>query len=322
MKMDFNKMLFLYTMVIGVVMSISANNLLMMWIGMEISMMSMMPLISNKNFMSSESSVKYFVIQSISSAMMMLGVLLLLTNSKIEYQMILTSSMMMKMGVAPMHNWVLEMIESMELSAMFLIFTMMKIAPLNMISFLTFNNSIFILMSLLVGSTMGVNQNSLRKLISYSSIFNMGFILASINMNSIWIMYMSLYSMMLAMIIMMMMKMNISYINQMMLNEQSMNNKMNLWMMMLAMGGMPPMTGFMMKLTVIEMMISNNEFFTSVVMIISSLMVLFYYLKMSFTSIILSSTMMKWKMFLTNKSYSWPTVINMTLMPMIMILKT
>nr|YP_010944838.1 NADH dehydrogenase subunit 2 [Japanagallia curvipenis]WMC21050.1 NADH dehydrogenase subunit 2 [Japanagallia curvipenis] len=322
MTKNFNMLLFLYMTIMGTAMSLSANNWLIIWTGLEISVMSMMPMISNKNFLSSEASVKYFVIQSISSSMMMLGVLLLLINSKIEYQMILTSSMMLKMGIAPFHNWILEMIESVELTIMFFLLTFMKIAPLNMISYLMFKNNLFILISLLVGSMFGLNQTSLRKVMCYSSIFNLSFILASISTNSIWWLYMMVYSMMLLMILFLMNKMKINYINQLSLNENKMNLKMNIWLAMLSMGGMPPMMGFMLKLMIIQMMLTNKEFLISIVMILSSTLVMFYYLRMSFLSILFSSSTIKWKMLSTMKSSSWIIMVNISLMPLILTLKT
>nr|YP_010944851.1 NADH dehydrogenase subunit 2 [Japanagallia multispina]WMC21063.1 NADH dehydrogenase subunit 2 [Japanagallia multispina] len=322
MVKNFNMMMFLYMTIMGTVLSLSANNWLMIWTGLEISMLSIMPMISNNNFLSSEASVKYFIIQSISSSMMMLGVLLLLTNSKIEYQMILTSSMMLKMGIAPFHNWILEMIESVDLMTMFLILTLMKIAPLNMISYLMFKNNLFIMLSLLVGSMFGLNQTSLRKMLCYSSIFNMSFILASIQTNSIWLFYMIMYSMMLIMILVLLKKMKINYLNQLSLNESKMSLKMNVWLAMLSMGGMPPMIGFMLKMMIIQMMMTNKEFLMSMIMIMTSTLVMFYYLRMSFISIMFSSSTMKWKMFNTMKSSNWIMVTNITMMPLILTLKT
>nr|WRQ18173.1 NADH dehydrogenase subunit 2 [Igerna tenuicaula] len=322
MYMNFNTVMFYYTMIMGTMISLSANNWLMIWIGLEITMMSIMPLISNKNFLSSESSVKYFIIQSISSSMMMLGVLLLMINSKIEYQMILTSSMMLKMGIAPFHNWLLEMIESMELIIMFLLLTFMKVSPLNMLSYLMFKNNLFILLSLMVGSLFGLNQMSLRKIMCYSSIFNMAFIISSLDSNSIWWSYMLMYTMMVMMIILLMYKTNIFYINQMMLNETKMMLKLNIWLAMLALGGIPPMIGFMLKLMVIQKMILSQELLISFIMVMSSMMVMFYYLRMSFISIMFSSSMMKWKMFNTTKSSLWIGMMNITFTPIMISLKT
>nr|WRQ18186.1 NADH dehydrogenase subunit 2 [Igerna wilsoni] len=322
MTKNFNMMLFFYMMILGTIMSLSANNWLIIWTGLEISIMSIMPMISNKNFLSSEASVKYFLIQSISSSMMMLGVLLLLINSKIEYQMILTSSMMLKMGIAPFHNWILEMIESVSLMIMLTLLTLMKVAPLNMISYLMFKNNLFILMSLLVGSLLGLIQTSLRKIMCYSSIFNMGFIIASVSINSIWWLYMTIYSFMLIMILYIMKKMNINYINQLSLNENKMSLKMNIWLAMLSMGGMPPMMGFMLKLMIIQMMVINKEFLISVIMILSSTLVMFYYLRMSFISIMFSSSTIKWKMINTTKSSSWIMMVNICFAPFMLMLKT
>nr|YP_010944864.1 NADH dehydrogenase subunit 2 [Japanagallia turriformis]WMC21076.1 NADH dehydrogenase subunit 2 [Japanagallia turriformis] len=322
MMKNFNMLMFLHVTIMGTIMSLSANNWLTIWTGLEISIMSIMPMIPNNNFLSSEASVKYFMIQSISSSMMMLGVLLLLINSKIEYQMILTSSMMLKMGIAPFHNWILEMIESVELMIMFLLLTLMKIAPLNMISYLMFKNNLFIMTSLLVGSVFGLNQMSLRKMMCYSSIFNMSFMLASISTNSIWWFYMGTYSLMLISILFILSKMKINYINQLSLNEEKMSSKMNIWLAMLSMGGMPPMMGFMLKLMVIQMMMSSKEFLISIIMIMSSVLVMFYYLRLSFVSILFASSSMKWKAFSTVKSSSWIIMINIFMMPLLLMLKT
>nr|WRQ18160.1 NADH dehydrogenase subunit 2 [Igerna sp.] len=322
MNKNFNTLMFFYSVILGVTISLSANNWLMIWIGLEISMMSIMPMISNKNFLSSEASVKYFVIQSISSSMMMLGMLLLLTNQGIEYQMILTSSMMLKMGIAPFHNWILEMIEGLELTVMFLLLTLLKMGPLNMLSYLMFKNNLYVIISLVIGSMFGLNQNSLRKMLCYSSIFNMGFILSAISLNSIWWLYLTFYSLMLAMVFFLMKKMGVSYINQMCLNENKKSLKMNIWLAMLSMGGMPPLLGFMLKLMIIQTMMMKMEFLISMLMILSSTLVMFYYMRMSFISILLSSSMIKWKMFYTEKSSNWIMLVNLTFLPLVLTLKT
>nr|YP_009228430.1 NADH dehydrogenase subunit 2 [Idioscopus nitidulus]AKU47317.1 NADH dehydrogenase subunit 2 [Idioscopus nitidulus] len=321
MKMNSSIILFYSVMLLGVMLSLSSNNWVMIWLGMELSLMSFVPLINNSLMISSESAMKYFIVQSVSSSMFILGMVMMLTKPYFNYEMIIVLSMMMKMGAAPFHTWLLSMIEGLDYAALFILFTFMKIVPMIIIMDMNMSSSLFIMTSLIVGSMFGLTQNSVRKILSYSSIFNMGFMIYSLSNMSLWFLYFSLYSINLLFFTLVLNYNNINYLNQLVLNCYGEKSKLCIWTLMLSSGGMPPMMGFWGKLVIIELSINNSDWLISLIMIFTSLMTMFYYNRLCFISMCISSMMMKWKM-----SYlSWMNmnimIINFIAMPFVIISK-
>nr|QHB74165.1 NADH dehydrogenase subunit 2 [Bolanusoides shaanxiensis] len=320
MKKNSSKLLFYSMMMTGIMMTISANNWIMMWCGLEISLISFMPLMISKLMISSESSMKYFIVQSISSSMLMLSMLIMVMSGDYNYNYLFTTAMLIKTGVPPFHNWVLTVIEGLELKSMFMLLTINKIAPLTLMSYLIMTITIIILMTIMVGATMGLNQNSVKKLMGYSSIFNMGLILSVIKINTMWMVYLLIYSTILMMMLMIVKKTMSMYVNQMIFSETILN-KMNIWISMLSMGGMPPLMGFSIKYMVLMQLIQSKMIITASIMIITSLIMMFMYLRITFMSIMSNSITSKMKLFKLNEMSMMSITINMTTLTILMITK-
>nr|YP_009907543.1 NADH dehydrogenase subunit 2 [Bothrogonia yunana]QLI54100.1 NADH dehydrogenase subunit 2 [Bothrogonia yunana] len=309
MMMNSTLFLFFNTMVLGVMVSISTNNFIMIWSGLELSLMSFIPLMSNSNLLSSESMMKYFIVQSMSSSIMISGLVLMGINT-MQSEYMIVSSVMMKIGMAPFHNWMLTVIEGITYEMMLIMFTMMKVPPLMMISYMNVTLYLPIMISLIVGAIWGINQNSLRKMLGYSSIYNMAYMCSCIKMVSVWSMFMINYAIVVTSVIMVFLKMNVFYFNQMMVNSFKKSMNISIWLLMLSLGGVPPMMGFLGKLMVLEYLISINQFLLTAMMIISSLPVMFYYMRCSFMSMTMSSISMKWTSLSTAKIANHLLIIN------------
>nr|YP_010736936.1 NADH dehydrogenase subunit 2 [Chinaocerus tubulatus]WEP24823.1 NADH dehydrogenase subunit 2 [Chinaocerus tubulatus] len=313
--------LFYSNMLLGVVLSLSSNNWMMLWIGLEISLMCFIPLMISNLMISSECSMKYFIVQSMSSSIFILGVIFMLMGVSMNYEMIIILSMVMKMGVAPFHTWVLSIIEGLNYTATFNLFTIMKMVPMMVIMKMNLNLNLIIILTLIVGSLFGLNQNSIRKILAYSSIFNMGFMIYSTKNLSLWLLYFLIYTVSLLMLIVILNLNNINYLNQLLINKIELKNKLSIWILMLSAGGMPPMLGFMGKLIVIELAINFEDWFISLMMIITSLLTMFFYNRLCFIIMSVSSSMTKWKI----NSMSWLSlnimIINLMVMPILILVK-
>nr|YP_010610837.1 NADH dehydrogenase subunit 2 [Erragonalia choui]WAP91658.1 NADH dehydrogenase subunit 2 [Erragonalia choui] len=320
MMLNSIKLLFYTTMIIGIMVCICSNNWMMMWSGLEISLMSFLPLMISMNLLSSECMMKYFIIQSLSSSILLLGMMLILMNKSSNFIMLI--SLMLKIGMSPFHNWVLNVIEGLSFKSIFFLLTFMKISPMMVMSYLSKMLWMPVLLSLIVGAIMGINQNSLRKILGYSSIFNIGFSCSCINEMSLWLMYMLVYSFMLICMIIMINKLNIFYINQIMINEFNLKTKISFWLMMMSFGGIPPMLGFLSKLMLFEFMILNNQVFLLMIMLLTSLIVMFYYIRMTYLSIMFSSMMMKWNFMSINNSFMVISLINSFMLFMVVFIKS
>nr|QFK69035.1 NADH dehydrogenase subunit 2 [Phymatostetha semele] len=307
MMLNSTKMLFMMFMFMSTLISVSSNNWLTGWMGLEINLMAFIPILYSKmNYYSSESSMKYFIIQSSSSMILLLGIIL--SSLKININMssvIMTCGLLTKLGVAPFHMWVPSIMEGINWMNCLILSTWQKIAPLTLISY-SVNNSMLItpaMLSMLIGSVGGLNQSSIKKLMAYSSINNIGWILISMMMSMLaWVNYFMIYSLMIFMFMCMLNKENMNYINQCFMSTFKSMNKVLFLIMLLSMGGMPPMLGFMPKWMIIQLTVMFNMYIVVTMMVVSSLIVLFYYIQMSFSMLMINSQKLKWMELLITKN--------------------
>nr|YP_010610824.1 NADH dehydrogenase subunit 2 [Nanatka castenea]WAP91645.1 NADH dehydrogenase subunit 2 [Nanatka castenea] len=321
MMLNSTKLLYNTTMIIGIMVCICSNNWMMMWSGLEISLMSFLPLMISKNLLSSECMMKYFIIQGMSSSMLMLGFMFMLMTIKMSTFFMITS-LMLKIGMSPFHNWVLSIIEGLDYSAIFILLTLIKISPLMILAYINILVWIPVMLSLVVGATLGINQNSMRKILGYSSIYNLGFTCSCISEMSLWLIYMMIYSFMLLCVIFMIQKLNVHYLNQIMINDFNLKTKISFWLMMMSFGGVPPMLGFLSKLMLFEFMILNKQILLLLLMMISSLIVMFYYIRSTYMSIMISSILMKWNLLSLSYSLILLTVMNTTVLSILILVKS
>nr|AST10221.1 NADH dehydrogenase subunit 2 [Abachrysa eureka] len=307
MHKSFINMIFLFTMISGSIISISSNNWLGAWMGLEINLMSFIPLVTNlKNSMSTEASLKYFLVQALASSMLLFSVIIMsMINSMNIYSMefnlfnlILNSSLFMKMGVAPFHFWFPEVIEGLNWMMSMILMTWQKLAPMILLSYcITYLINYSIIFSIFIGSIGGLNQISLRKLMAYSSINHMGWMLSSFLIsNYYWMMYFIIYSFLSISIILLFMKYNMLYINQ---TFNTMNfmpiNKFIIFCNFLSLGGLPPFLGFFPKWIIIQ---NLNNLFLITFMVCMTLITLFYYIRITYSAFLINYSMLKW-----NNSY-------------------
>nr|YP_010718917.1 NADH dehydrogenase subunit 2 [Parnassius szechenyii]WDQ44520.1 NADH dehydrogenase subunit 2 [Parnassius szechenyii] len=309
-NLNSNKMFFYFILFFSTLISISANSWLGCWIGLEINLLSFIPLISNsKNLLSSEAALKYFLTQSIASINFLFSILLkmiLLKNFEINnlFSILINSSMLMKMGSAPFHFWFPNIIEGLSWFNCFILMTWQKISPMILLSYYMNNNFLMFIMifNVIVGTMGGINQTSLRKLMSFSSINNLGWMLAALMMTeNLWIFYLMMYSFLISIMCFFFNMLNIYYINQLFIMNMKFSLKMSLLINFLSLGGLPPFLGFFPKWIIINSLIMNKLFIISFIFIMMSLIMLFFYIRIMYSSIMFNYLKMKWfKNFMKN----------------------
>nr|YP_010729935.1 NADH dehydrogenase subunit 2 [Parnassius cardinal]WEF74871.1 NADH dehydrogenase subunit 2 [Parnassius cardinal] len=309
-NLNSNKMFFYFILFFSTLISISANSWLGCWIGLEINLLSFIPLISNsKNLLSSEAALKYFLTQSIASINFLFSILLkmiLLKNFEINnlFSILINSSMLMKMGSTPFHFWFPNIIEGLSWFNCFILMTWQKISPMILLSYYMNNNFLMFIMifNVIVGTVGGINQTSLRKLLSFSSINNLGWMLAALMMTeNLWIFYFMMYSFLISIMCLFFNMMNIFYINQLFIMNMKFSLKMSLLINFLSLGGLPPFLGFFPKWIIINFLILNKLFIISFIFIMMSLIMLFFYIRIMYSSIMFNYLKMKWfKNFMKN----------------------
>nr|QWC54439.1 NADH dehydrogenase subunit 2 [Macdunnoughia hybrida] len=310
-----NKMFFLFILFFSTLISISSNSWFGCWIGLEINLLSFIPLISNSsNLLSTEASLKYFLTQSIASINFLFSILIKLTlmkNFEMNYfiSIMMNSSMLMKMGSAPFHFWFPNIVEGLSWFNNFILMTWQKITPMILLSYYFNKNFLIyiIILNIIIGAIGGLNQTSLRKLMAFSSINNLGWMLTSIMISeNLWMFYLTLYSFLISIMCFLFHMMNMFFINQLFINNMNFFIKINLMINFLSLGGLPPFIGFFPKWIIINFLINNNMFLLTFIFILMSLIMLFFYIRIIYSSFMFNYLKMKWfKIFIKNSYFIW-----------------
>nr|YP_004857888.1 NADH dehydrogenase subunit 2 [Cigaritis takanonis]ADN43206.1 NADH dehydrogenase subunit 2 [Cigaritis takanonis] len=322
MKYMFNstKMFFLFFLFFSTLISISSNSWLGCWMGLEINLLSFIPLISkSNNLLNSEASLKYFLTQSIASINFLFSILLMfmfnnfLTNYL--FMMLINSSLLMKMGSTPFHFWFPNVMEGLSWFNCFILMTWQKISPIILLSY--FMNMMFIMFMMILNSIIGslgsFNQLSLRKLLAFSSINNLSWmIMAMMISENLWMLFFIVYSFMIMIMSFMFFSMNIFYMNQLYNFNINFLMKISIMINLFSLGGLPPFIGFYPKWIIINFLMNNNFIIISFIFIMMSLILLFLYIRITFSSILFYNFKMKWfNFFIKNNLFIFINYLNL-----------
>nr|AVN68015.1 NADH dehydrogenase subunit 2 [Tryonicus mackerrasae] len=300
------KILFIFTLTSGVLISVSSNSWLGAWMGLEISLLSFIPLmISTKNMLMAEASMKYFIIQAIASSVLMFSIIMSFTFKEMLFynsyssMILINSPLLLKSGAAPLHWWLPSVMEGSSWMNCFMLLTTQKMAPLMLISYslqMNWFSMMIIFLSVCIGSIGGMTQTSIRKILAYSSINHMGWMLAAMLISeTTWLTYFSIYSLLTLTIVTMVMPFQVSFINQTFSAWSEMPMlKFMMFTTLLSLGGLPPFLGFLPKWMVIQLMIMNDMSFMITIMVILSLVTLYYYMRLCYSSFMINSHQLKW----------------------------
>nr|URX54019.1 NADH dehydrogenase subunit 2 [Neotermes cubanus] len=307
------KILLSTVLVGGILISISSNSWLGAWMGLEINLMSFIPLMSSQeNIFTTEASLKYFIIQALaSSTLLFLVVMKALINQGFStgsevHEYVVMIPLLLKMGAAPLHWWFPSVMEGLGWMNCLLMMTVQKAAPMVLTSYLMkpdFTTTTIIMTSVIIGALGGMNQTSLRKILTYSSINHTGWMLTALLLGlNLWMMYFTVYTLLTLTVTTITKTFNISFVNQTMAMNSKATIKLLLFTSLLSLGGLPPFIGFLPKWSVIQAMISNDLSPVAAMMVLMSLVVLYYYLRVCYSSFLILQEQMKWGL--------WPYSMN------------
>ncbi|YP_009445604.1 NADH dehydrogenase subunit 2 (mitochondrion) [Saccopteryx leptura] len=323
------------TVILGTTIVMMSSHWLMIWMGFEMNMLAVIPLLMKQyNPRSMEAATKYFLTQATASMLLMLAIIINLlysgqwTFTKLmnpTASIIMTLAMAMKMGLAPLHFWVPEVTQGISLSSGLILLTWQKLAPLSVLYVISpvINLDLILLMSMMsiaIGGWGGLNQTQLRKILAYSSIAHMGWMASILAFNpTMTLLNLLLYILMTTTTFMLFMATSATTT----LSLSHMWNKMPLitsstLTIMLSLGGLPPLVGFLPKWMIIQELTKNNNITLATLMAITALLNLFFYMRLTYaTSLTMFPTMnnMKIKWQFNNKK-------QMKYLPMLIILST
>nr|ADU54833.1 NADH dehydrogenase subunit 2 [Dosidicus gigas] len=284
--------LFILIMIMGTLFSLSSSHWLTMWMGLEINLMGFLPLMNIKGkTLEAEASMKYFIIQSMSSSILIISSVLMYNNTLSWYSMFTDStfslmiilSLVLKLGGAPLHFWMPSIAKQMSWSILFMMLTWQKLAPLLMLSLVNSNLMVVMLISMastIVGSVMALNQTNIQLIMTYSSISHLGWMLSMITINSSLTMMYFFNYISISMPLMNMLSMTLGN-HLFMLTQQTKMNNMIPISLILSLGGLPPLLGFMSKLIILISLIEMKLMMLAMFMFVGTLISLYFYLNMS-----------------------------------------
>nr|YP_010161652.1 NADH dehydrogenase subunit 2 [Phyllophorella liuwutiensis]QRI59061.1 NADH dehydrogenase subunit 2 [Phyllophorella liuwutiensis] len=291
----------LISLLLGTSLVIMSNHWFPIWLGLELSTLALIPLINvNINTRSNEATIKYFLVQAFSAALLLNSATINLwlsnswdlsniSNTPICY-IISSFAIIIKLGLAPCHFWFPDVLSGLSFKSGIIIACWQKIAPLFLLLSLAnfINNEIILLCataSVLIGGWGGLNQTSIRKILAYSSISHLGWISATLFFLPEASLALFIFYLINNLMIFLLCDNNklffLSNLNK--INIFPMNTIL-LSIALLSLGGLPPLGGFLNKLIPLLIFSNNSNISIIIIFIIGSLISLYFYLRLVFNT--------------------------------------
>ena len=197
---------------IGMMIMVSANNLLALYMGLELQSLSLYVLAAfhRNSVKSSEAGIKYFVLGALSSGMLLFGMSLIYGfTGSIDFTVIgeslsnlesipfgvtfglvfILAGLAFKISAVPFHMWTPDVYQGAPTSVTALFAIVPKVAAFGLLMRLLFDPFMALadqwvqivyfmsLMSMIIGSFGAIAQDNIKRLLAYSSIGNMGYAL-------------------------------------------------------------------------------------------------------------------------------------------------
>ena len=312
--------------VLGMMIMVSAKTMLLIYLGLELLSLSMYAMVAFKrdDGRASEAAMKYFVLGAIASGMLLYGMSLVYgISGSIHLDHIskfMASNDVMgniglllglsfiivglgfKLGVVPFHMWVPDVYDGAPTSVTMFLGSAPKIAAFAMIIRLLVEGlgdmvqgwqqilAILAALSLLAGNIIAIAQTNIKRMLAYSTISHMGFVVMGILAGSqtgyaasmFYIITYAIIAMGGFAIIILLSRKGYEADQLSDLKGLSSRNPWYAFMMMLflfSMAGVPPTVGFYAKLSVIKAVVDANIIWLAVFSVIMSVIGAYYYLR-------------------------------------------
>ena len=309
---------------LGMMIMISSNNFLLLYLGLEIQSLSLYVVSSFRrdNYKSTEAGLKYFILGSLSSGLMLFGISLIygstgsinfeIISSMINYEgffpgivaglVFLICGFAFKASAVPFHMWTPDVYEGSPTPVTAFFATVPKLAAVGVLLRVLFDcfgqiveswQQVIIIISVLsmfLGSVAAIGQNNIKRLMAYSSIGHIGFVLMGVASGtdkgiSAVLIYMVLYIIMNIGVFVFILNMErngvaVTTINSLnMYNNVSKSQTLFLTVLLFSLAGIPPLAGFFGKFFIFNAAINAGLSWLAVMGGIASVIAAFYYLR-------------------------------------------
>nr|YP_009348593.1 NADH dehydrogenase subunit 2 [Saurogobio immaculatus]BAW87990.1 NADH dehydrogenase subunit 2 [Saurogobio immaculatus] len=320
-------MLLLSSLGLGTTLTFASTHWLLAWMGLEINTLAIIPLMTQHHHPRAvEAATKYFLTQATAAAMILFAST---TNAWISGEWDINNlsspiastmviiALALKIGLAPMHFWMPEVMQGLDLLTGLILSTWQKLAPLALIiqtaqaidpALLTSLG----LMSTIIGGWGGLNQTQLRKILAYSSIAHMGWMIIVLQYApQLTILALGTYILMTSAAFL---TLKWSSTTKIVTLAMTWSNSPVLTattaLVLLSLGGLPPLTGFMPKWLILQELAKQNLPLTATIMALAALLSLYFYLRLCYAMTLTISPNT------TNSTTPWRTWTTQTSLPL------
>nr|YP_010949657.1 NADH dehydrogenase subunit 2 [Peristedion thompsoni]WMI35457.1 NADH dehydrogenase subunit 2 [Peristedion thompsoni] len=288
----------LFGLGLGTTITFASSHWLLAWMGLEINTLAILPLMAQHHHPRAvEATTKYFLTQATGAAMLLFAST---TNAWITGQWdiqhmshplpvtLITLALALKLGLAPVHAWLPEVLQGLDLTTGLVLSTWQKLAPFALLIQIQPTNSLILitlgLTSTLIGGWGGLNQTQLRKILAYSSIAHLGWMILILQFSP------SLTALTLATYILMT---SATFLIFKLNSSTNVNALATSWakapaltaltpLVLLSLGGLPPLTGFMPKWLILQELAKQDLASTATLAALTALLSLYFYLRLSY----------------------------------------
>lgn len=310
---------------LGVMLLISANNLVTIYLGLELTSLSTYALVAfnRDSEKSAEAAMKYFVLGSMASGMLLYGMSMIYgaCGSLDLYEIsaavtvrgsddlllvfglvFLVVGLAFKLGVVPFHMWIPDVYQGAPVAVTLFISSVPKLAAFAMAYRLLQTGlgdmqadwqqmlALLAILSIALGNLAAIAQTNIKRMLAYSTISHMGFILMAFLPGSAsgygaGMFYVIVYSLMSAAAFGMVILLSARGVEAENLDDFKGLNQRNSWyaaimaMVMFSMAGVPVFVGFFAKWLVIKAALDAGLAWLAIIAVIFSVVGAFYYLR-------------------------------------------
>nr|AAP72078.1 NADH dehydrogenase subunit II [Craugastor sartori] len=302
------------SLIIGSTIAISGYHWMAAWLGLEMNTLAIIPLmVKTPNPRAIEAATKYFLVQAAASALILFSSILnawmngdwvILTGLNDTSTGFFTAALAMKLGMAPFHFWLPDVLQGLTLPTGLILSTWQKLPPIAILVQLspTLNLNFMLMMavlSIMIGGWGGINQTQLRKILAYSSIAHLGWVAAMLKLSpQLALFNFMIYVLMTSALFLVLITIKAKNLPQLVMAWPSSPTLVTFTMLaLLSLAGLPPLTGFMPKWMATQEMVKQHFILLATIMLLSTLLSLFFYMRLVYT---MTLTM------LPNLAYSMP----------------
>nr|AAD44463.1 NADH dehydrogenase subunit 2 [Scomberomorus brasiliensis] len=288
----------LFGLGLGTTITFASSHWLLAWMGLEMNTLAIIPLMAQSHHPRAvEATTKYFLTQATAAAMLLFAST---TNAWLTGQWnieqmthpipttMIILALALKIGLAPLHSWLPEVLQGLDLTTGLILSTWQKLAPFALILQMHSANPTMLIMlgvtSTLVGGWGGLNQTQLRKILAYSSIAHLGWMVLILQFSpSLTLLTLSTYILMTSATFLVF-KLNKATNINMLATSWTKTPALTALapLVLLSLGGLPPLTGFMPKWLILQELSKQDLAPVATLAALSALLSLYFYLRLSY----------------------------------------